>query len=185
MASAVPKARMTVDEFLVWAEGRPGRYELEAGEVVAMAPERTRHLVAKGDAYLALRRSVERARVPCFALPDGATVRIDRHTSFEPDALVYCGPRLPDDAIEVPEPVIVVEILSPSTAHRDIGAKLAGYFRLPSVRHYLIVDPDRRLLIHQARGEGDLLATRIVSEGPLVLRPPGIELDMGELFATA
>jgi Uma2 family endonuclease len=112
-------------------------------------------------------------------------VRIDRHTSFEPDALVYCGPRLPDDAVEVPEPVLVVEILPPSTAHRDIGAKLAGYFRLPSVRHYLIVDPDRRLLIHQARGEGDLLATRIVSEGPLVLRPPGIELDMGELFATA
>ena len=179
------KPAMTVDEFLSWAAHRPGRYELDAGEVVAMAPERTRHLVAKGDAYVALRRAIERTGLACFALPDGATVRIDRHTSFEPDALVYCGPRLPDDTIEIPEPVLVVEILSPSTAHRDVSAKLAGYLRLPSIRHYLIVDPDRRLVLHHARGEGNLIATRIVSEGALVLHPPGIELAVDDLFATA
>ena len=169
-----PLPKMTVEEFLLWAADRPGRYELDRGDVVAMVPERARHLVAKGNAYLALRRAVEWAGVPCSALPDGATVRIDRQTAFEPDALVYCGEPLPGDATEVPEPVVVVEILS-----------LAGYFRLPSVRHYLLVDPERRLLIHHARGEGDLLATRILSEGTLALDPPGLAIAVGDLFAEA
>lgn len=173
---------MSVDEFLVWAEGRPGRFELVDGDVVAMSPQRTRHLEAKGHAYFALREAVREAALPCRALPDGATIRIDASTAYEPDALVYCGPALPGDAIEVPEPVIVVEVLSPSTAHRDISGKLAGYFRVPSVQHYLILDPDRRLVVHHARGEGELIATRIVAEGPVYLSPPGLRIEVASLF---
>jgi Uma2 family endonuclease len=60
-------------------------------------------------------------------------VRIDETTAHEPDAVVYCGPRLPASAIEVPNPVIVVEVLSSSSRHIDAQIKLAGYFRLPSV----------------------------------------------------
>jgi Uma2 family endonuclease len=60
--------------------------------------------------------------------------------------------------------------------------KLQGYFRLPPIQHYLIVDPDKRIVIHHARASGDVVATRIVSEGALRLEPPGIELVVGELF---
>jgi hypothetical protein len=42
----------------------------------------------------------------------------------------------------------VVEVLSPSTRYIEASAKLAGYFRLPSVQHYLIVDPDRPTVMH-------------------------------------
>ena len=73
-------------------------------------------------------------------------------TAFEPDALVYCGPRLPAHSIEVSEPVVVVEVLSEGTAARDHGVKLAGYFSLPSVAHYLILDADDRMAIHHKRG---------------------------------
>jgi hypothetical protein len=45
----------------------------------------------------------------------------------------------------------------------------------------LIADPDRRIVIHHARGSGDVVATRIVSEGVLRLESPGIELTVGEL----
>jgi hypothetical protein len=48
--------------------------------------------------------------------------------------------------------------------------------------HYLIVDPDKRLVIHHARGAGDAIATRIVSEGSLRLDPSGIEVAVAELF---
>ena len=104
---------------------------------------------------------------------------------FEPDALVACGPPPPGDALEITDPVIVVEVLSPSTAAIDHGPKLMGYFSLPSLAHYLILDPERRVAIHHKRGQGDIIETRILSEGVVRLDPPGIEAPVAEMFAPA
>jgi len=180
---ALELPRMTVDEYLAWAEGRPGRYELYAGQVYQMAPERARHAIIKFAVQTALAESIRKARLDCHMLPDGMTVRIDRHTAHEPDAVVYCGPPIPDDALEVPNPIIVVEVLSPSTRHVDASTKMKGYFSVPSVLHYLIVDPRGRVIIHHARREGAEIATRIVGEGSLELYPPGIKVDVGEVFS--
>jgi Uma2 family endonuclease len=180
--SALPQQKMTVDEYLAWAQGRPGRFELYAGVVYAMTPERACHAKVKYAVQTALLAAIRRSGLPGHMLPDGMTVRIDRDTAHEPDALVYCGRELPDSAVEVPSPVVVVEVLSPCTWHVDASAKLAGYFRVPALQHYLIVDPDKRRVIHHARGEGDIIATRIVGEGRLPLDPPGLELTVDELF---
>ena len=180
--TALPKNKMTVDEYLAWAEGRPGRFELYAGTVYAMTPERVGHTNVKYAVQTALLAGIRRAGLPCYMLPDGMTVRVDQDTAHEPDALVYCGQKLPDSSIEVPNPVIVVEVLSPSTRHVDASSKLAGYFRVASVQHYLIADPDTRLVVHHARGEADIIATRIINAGGLRLDPPGIDLTVGELF---
>ena len=56
--------KMTVDEFLTWAEGREGRWELYNGVPYAMPAERTGHIKAKGAVYLALLRAVSKARLP-------------------------------------------------------------------------------------------------------------------------
>jgi Uma2 family endonuclease len=101
----------------------------------------------------------------------GAAVRIDPQTAFEPDALVYCASRLPPTAIEAPEPVIVVEVLSEGAAARDHGVKLEGYFSLPSPAHYLILDPEGRTAIDHQRGWGDVIETRILAEGAFSLDP--------------
>jgi Uma2 family endonuclease len=183
--TALPQHKMTVDEYLAWAEGQQGRFELYAGTVYAMTPERAAHGRTKFAVQTALSAGIQRARLPCHMLPDGMTVRVDRHTAHEPDALVYCGSELPGSAIEVPNPVIVVEVLSPTTRHIDASLKLAGYFRLASVHHYLIVDLDRRMVIHHRRDAGDAgdaIATRIVGEGSLRLDPPGIDLALADIF---
>ena len=180
---AQPKPRMTVDEFLVWAEGQPGRYELVDGEVFAMSPERVRHAEIKASVYLALRPALNRTQLPCRALPDGMSVHINDTTVHEPDAVVYCGARADPDATEIPNPVIVVEVLSPSTVAVDSGRKLSGYFGVASVAHCLMIDPVKRLVIHHARGTEGLIETRIASEGQLALTPPGLSLSVAELFA--
>ena len=172
---------MNVDEYLVWAEGQPGRYELYAGTVYAMAPERARHAEVKLATQVALQSAIRRAELPCHVLPDGMTIRIDRNTAHEPDALIYCGPKLARDAIEVPNPLIVVEVLSPSTRHVDAAAKLAGCFSLPSVLHYLLIDPDRPLVIHHARSADSAITTRI-NDPLLRFDPPGIEVSLAELY---
>jgi Uma2 family endonuclease len=69
----------------------------------------------------------------------------DRIGHVEPDALVVCPTPTDINTMEIPNPVIVVEVLSPSTAANDHGVKLDGYFSLGSVNHYLILDPDRRV----------------------------------------
>jgi Uma2 family endonuclease len=178
-------ARMTADEFIAWAMEQPeGRhYELAAGEVVAMAAERSAHALTKSHVWRRLTEAVEAAGLACDVYPDGMAVEIDAATVYEPDALVRCGPRLDDDAVKLNDPVIVVEVLSPSTRARDAGAKLADYFRLPSVRHYLIVRTEDRVIIHHARNEDGTILTRIVREGAIHLDPPGIMVT--GLFGTA
>jgi Uma2 family endonuclease len=111
------------------------------------------------------------------------TVRINELTAYEPDALIYCGTKLPPSAVEVPSPVVVVEVLSPSTRHIDLAAKLADYFRLPSILHYLIVDPLKPRIVHHARSERETIVTRILTSGKIQLDPPGVEFDVADVYS--
>ena len=180
--AAVTQQRMTVDEYLAWAQGRPGRYELDGGLVHARSPENAGHAEVKFAVQKALDTAIRSGGLPCHMMPDGMTVRVDAATAYEPDALVYCGPKVARAALEIPNPIVIVEVLSPSTQHIDMGAKLAGYFRLPSVAHYLIVDPTQPLILHHSRGEGDAIATRIVREGTVALDPPGLTVAVGDVY---
>jgi Uma2 family endonuclease len=180
--NVLTKPRMTVDEFLVWAQGRPGRYELFRGEVFAMAPETADHANVKGAIFTALVSAIHQTRLPCHVFPDGMTVRIDAETVYEPDAQVYCGEKIRGRALDVPSPIIVVEVLSPSTRRVDVSLKLAGYFRLPSVAHYLIVDPTQPSIIHHSRGNGDTILTRVITEGRIALDPLGLEIDLADIY---
>jgi hypothetical protein len=53
------------------------------------------------------------------------------------------------------------------------------------VRHYLILFPDEPLVIHHARGEGDTIETRIFRSGAIALDPPGLKLDLTEIYGAA
>jgi Uma2 family endonuclease len=138
-----PDLPLSREEYRRWAEAQPsGRFERIEGLVVAMAPERRSHADRKVMVWLALRRAVAAAGLPCHAYPDGVTVEVDDN-DFEPDAILRCGDALPGDGVDVPDPMVVVEVLSPntlspSTRNDDLTRKLLVYFRVPSIRHYLI-----------------------------------------------
>ena len=171
-------------EFRRWAEAQlRGRYERVGGEVVAMAPERIAHVRVKMRAWQALDQAIRAAGLDCEAFGDGVTVEIGEDTDYEPDAVVACGERLADDAIAAPAPVIVVEVLSPSTRSLDTGAKLTDYFRVPSIQHYLIIRADRHIVVHHRRGDDNRIETRLVAEGRIGLDPPGISVTVGEFYA--
>jgi Uma2 family endonuclease len=141
-----------------------------------MAPERAGHARFKHRVCEALWQAIRAAAAPCEAFPDGMSVRVDADTVYQPDALVRCGPTLDDDAVEVRDPLIVVEVVSPLSSRRDSGSKLEGYFRLPSVRHYLIVATRNRAVIHHQRDDAGIITTRVIRDGPIRLDPPGTEL---------
>jgi Uma2 family endonuclease len=182
MTTALRKHLMSADEFLVWAERQGEHWELFDGIPVAMSPERVIHGEVKYRVARALDEAIAKSGVPCRFVLDSAAVRIDARSLYQPDALVYCGEPVPGDAIEIPNPVVVFEVLSPSNAATDLRDKLQGYFRVPGLQHYVIVDPDKRLVIHHARAQGDVVASRILSEGELRFDPPGIAFPIEALF---
>jgi Uma2 family endonuclease len=182
--SSPAKNEMNVDAFLLWADGRDGRWELRDGQPVMMAPERAGHALTKYAAQKALEAGILRAGLPCRMFPDGMTVRITARMAFEPDALVVCPPQRDLNTMEIPNPIVVVEVLSPSTAADDHGVKLDGYFSVSSVEHYLILDADRRVMIHHKRGQAEAIETRILRDGVIRLDPPGLEAEVAGFFAT-
>jgi len=173
--------RFSRDEFHCWAEGQSTRYERVCGEPVAMSPERIQHVRVKARVWAALDRAIAAAGVDCEALSDGVTIEVDEDTDYEPDAVVNCGPPASPDAIAAANPVVVVEVLSPGTQSIDTSDKLAGYFRLASVQHYLVVSTRRSEVIHHRR-EGGAIVSHVVSVGAIELDPPGITIDIGELY---
>ena len=181
--NVVLRRAMTVEEYLAWSDSQSERQrtELINGQIVTMPAERLAHTSVKASAFLTLRQAIAAAGLPCTALPDGPGVRIDDHTVYEPDALVFCGGAPPPTSMLIPNPVILVEVLSPTTSHHDTSAKLIGYFKLPSVAHYLVIDPEARTVTHHGRGK----MPNLLSRGPLRLDPPGIDLTVEDLFGPA
>lgn len=176
---------MSVAAFLAWTDGQPDepRHELEAGRAVAMVPELLAHVRAKYRVRTLLDDAIRRAGLPCEAIGDGVGVAPDDETLYQPDALVACGEPLDGEARVVEAPVVVVEVTSSSSSRLDAGGKLGAYARMPSVAQYLIVNIQRRLLVHHRReGDGSFQA-RVVSAGTLRLDPPGLDLDVSALFA--
>jgi Uma2 family endonuclease len=178
--SAVAQSLMTVDEFLASAEEREGRWEIENRVAYAMAPEQLGHSDTKFATVVALRAAIGGAKAPCRAVLDGPAVR----TAYQPDALVYCGPRLPPDVRERPDLIVVVEVTSPSARarrrqqadrlflaaeHRALPAALSRGSR-PRASQARRRRPDRDAHPHA---------------GPLRLDPPGLDLNVEDLFAEA
>lgn len=182
-AVEIPPGTMTREEFHRWMAGQPqGRFELDNGRVVAMAAERIAHTRARHRAWLALRDAAAAAGVPCKALGDGVSVAVDERTNYEPDALLNCGEVAAGDAIAAPNPLVVVEVTSPSNSRIDLDTRFIGYFRVPSIRHYLIVHLTERVVLHHARRQDGRIESAILGTGALALDPPGIALRIEDLF---
>jgi Uma2 family endonuclease len=178
-----PALRMTREEYYAWAEGRRGRYERINGVVVAMAPERAGHNRAKVNLQQMLRAAIRGGGLPCEVFGDGMTVQVE-DSDYEPDCVVRSGDaRLPSDSIAVTDPLIVVEVLSPTTARYDRSTKFAEYFRLPSVRHYLIVWPDQPRVVHHQRSDAGEIETATVTGGDISLIPPGLTIRVEDTYA--
>jgi Uma2 family endonuclease len=186
MNQAVPL--MTLDEFLPWAQAQPresGKLELLDGVVIVQQSQRWAHSETKLEVAIALRKAIEQAGVAYFAATEGPTVRIAPKTGFEPDALVAPLPKPAPDSLEITNPILVVEVLSPSTTRLDMTLKLKGYFEVASIQHYLIVDPEGAMVTHHRRAASGVIETRVIDDrSTLLIDPPGFVLPLAGLFAT-
>jgi Uma2 family endonuclease len=173
---------MTVDDFLGWEDGTDTRYELIGGFVVAMAPPAPAHgriAVRLGGAIDAALRS----RRPCAVQSEAGIARPDRDdTCYIADLAVTCEPLLTEDRL-IRSPILIVEILSPSTAAFDRQQKVADYRQIASVQEILLIDSES-VFAEILRREGDHWITEIV-QGPaatLTLSSVPVRTAMAEVY---
>lgn len=184
IAAKISQPTMDTAAFIDWARGMDGRWELDRGVPVEMQSERAGHNRAKRRCANALEKAVGLANAPCEVFADGMDVVLDGSV-YIPDAMLRCGDFIDDDATRLSDPVVVVEVLSPSNSLIEMTTKIDGYFSLPSVAWVLLVNTATRIVHSYARGEDALILRRHGEGDRLTLDPPGIAVAVADLLPLA
>jgi Uma2 family endonuclease len=132
--------RMDNDEFLRWAEGRPGRYELVRGQVVEMmagASQAHRMIVSRVSSALAEQLDDD----VWLASAADCAVEIGDGQIRYPDLVVERA-SAPNASLRANGPVFILEVLSPSSLTIDLGDKAAEYLSIPTIEDYVVLAQD-------------------------------------------
>ncbi len=113
-------------------------------------------------------------------LVDGPQILTDEISAI-PDVVVTCAP-IDHTTPVIAEPVIIIEVMSPSSRGDDSGVKWLAYRKIPSLQHYLVVAQHQRL-VHLHSRAGDIWRERFVSGGTVELDDPPVRLDLAALYA--
>jgi len=138
----------TLDEFLAFDDGTDTSYQLFEGRIVAMNPPLRGH----GTLVARLARIVgNQLSPPCEVAAEAGIIPANRRQSwYQADLIVTCTPGNHKDPF-IAEPVLVVEVLSPTTSATDFNRKLPDYQQIPSMRDILLVSSMERLVRHWRR----------------------------------
>jgi Uma2 family endonuclease len=185
MTALAEKGKVSYEQFLALAEATDDRLEYHDGMVVAMVAPSYEHARLVGQLVYMLRVRLEEKKSSCKVVPAGLKVRVEAtNRTMIPDVTVVCGDaqRSEIDRHAIVNPVIVFEVLSPSTASYDQGTKLHLYRRIPSLREYVILAQDRRFA-SICRRVGDLWAFEDVETGGVLkLEGLGIEMPLDDIY---
>lgn len=153
MADAAEKlGLMTREEFLSREEQSVVKHEFFQGEIFAMSGGTYHHADISGNIYADLKGKL-RGR-PCRPMNSDMRIQTPSGLDTYPDVSVFCGkPELRDEQRTLLNPVVIVEVLSPSTRTYDRGDKFALYRAIPTLRDYLLVDSEQILVEHFRRGQ--------------------------------
>lgn len=180
--TALAQKSMTAEEFAAWSGARSEKHwELFDGGPQMQQSQSWGHQQVVLALYRLIYDAVKHAKLDLSVGSQGIVVKAGPQTAFEPDVVVFSGKMAKGESI-APAPVIAVEVLSPSTARRDLTVKLAGYFAVPSIEHYVIADWEACELVHYRRAGNDIARPVILSSGVLRLDPPGIEIAVADVF---
>ena len=173
---------LSVPEFLAWDSGDDRAYELHGGHVVAMAPPSAAHTILACNLARHLGNALE-GRAPCTVRAEAGIVTATGMSWYQADLAVTCQPHRHGQQ-EVLEPLLIVEVLSPSTEEGDRKVKLPAYRALPSVQEIVLVDARRVYCeVHRRQGDQWLHELLVDPMQPLRLHTVGLDLPLGRLYA--
>ena len=170
---------MSLTEFLDWEERQELRYEFDGFRPVDMTGGTAAHETICGTLRALLYQRLRGKR--CRPWGPNSKVEVQGRIRY-PDAFVNCIPVLPADTI-IGEPVVVFEVLSPTTSRTDRIEKLREYQATASIQRYIILEQDSIAATVFSRMGADWIA-RALTEGDVLQMPEiGIELALSEIYA--
>ncbi len=182
--------QMTADEFLDWSQHQEERYEFIDGRpVLKFPPERPGMMAGATEGHdqivvnlIALLRNGLRGG-PCRAKSADQASRMARGNIRLPDVTIDCGPRQPK-SLETAAPTVFFEVLSPSTRRLDLLRKVDEYQRVPTLRHFVLLEPDQARALLWSRDEDGGWASEPVEglDAALTLPAVSLILPMSEIY---
>ena len=179
-ASSIEK--ITPERFLGWVSGRDERYELVEGRVVMMAGAGRRHDKIVVSLTAALHPQI--AKGPSQTFTGDTYIAVSDHTRRMADLGVDCG-NPADHAMTADAPVLLIEVLSPTTSGFDVTVKLAEYQALGSVQYILLLDTETPSVHLYRRGEDLRWADEIVEglDASFDLVKLDVRLTLADIYA--
>jgi Uma2 family endonuclease len=183
MTEPAAELRFDADTFLDWEAQQAEKHEYLGGEVFAMVGARREHVVVALNLAAALKQRLRGG--PCQAYVSDLKLRVEAADAFfYPDVMVSCDAGDQAAALFVTQPVLIVEVLSDSTAAFDRGDKFAAYRTLESLQEYVLVDiPARRVEVFRHREDGDWLFHEYLPGcGDCEFRAVAVSVPFDEVF---
>jgi Uma2 family endonuclease len=178
-------APMTVEEFYAFTDMRPDeeKWELIDGEPVLHASPSSNHQrITLNVAAFLWSLAVQEPR--SWEVLPGLGVRVSDVNRPEPDVLILPkgAPPLAPDERDRDDVIVAFEVLSPSTADRDLRWKRAAYTSIPSLTHYVVIAQDAVEVVVFAR-DRDFAEQRLRSLADAVMFPAlGVTLPLAEIY---
>jgi Uma2 family endonuclease len=170
-------------KFLAWVRGREGRYELAGSRVVMMTGGSRGHVIIMRSLATALEKRLDSNRWTVLTSDFG--VDLGPATVRYPDVVVDVAGGLLQD-LTATAPILVAEVVSPSSATYDLGDKASEYLRLPGLSAYLVLAQDELKAWIWVRGAGGFSPGPNVVEGPdarIEIAALGIDVPLAEIYA--
>lgn len=183
-AVAQLSVRMSVRDFLAWEPGDGSRYELVDGEPRAMAPAGTIHGFLQNELGSLIRNHLRGRGGGCEVVANPGVIPhlLSTHNVRVPDLGVTCSPLVPGQAT-LPDPVLLIEILSPSN-QANTWSNVRSYTSIPSVQEILVLDSSRvaaEVFRRSVQGAWPD-QPEALREGDLVLTSIGFRVGLAELY---
>jgi Uma2 family endonuclease len=184
--SAVPKHKYTIEEYIEFDKNTDGKWEYFDGEVLDMAGGSLNHnRIARN--LIALFEGELRGKA-CEVLPSDMRIKVPKALPYRyADVVVVCEkPAIEDLQGQemLVNPLLIVEVLSPTTEGYDYGAKFIAYQSIESFREYLLVSQERPHVTHYVRQPDDQWLRNDIEgmEKTLRLATVDCELELGEIY---
>lgn len=170
-------------EYLAFEDAAPFRHEFVGGEVYAMSGGSQRHNKIAGNAYISVTLGL-RGR-PCQTFINDVKLRIaSLGDYYYPDLMVACGHQAANESQVVEDPVLVMEVLSPTTEAIDRREKLHAYRRVPSLQEYVLVAQDRQQVeVYRRQGDIGWLYVTFEPGDTVEFTSVGLSFPIAELYA--
>lgn len=172
---------MTRDQFFDWAEAQNARYEFDGFEPVAMTGGNVSHNQIAFNIHVALRGRLGGTRCRPHGMDVGVATVGD--TVRYPDGVVTCSPVNGASRL-LPNPVVIFEVISPTSGRIDRIVKVREYAAADTIRRYVIVESAYPgLTIHERQAAGlHWTVTTATADDRFLLPEIGIELAVAELY---